>query len=261
MVDVVEEWFVELDKLKEKPEIEFLGIAVDILYPCECRYCRKGKEALEEAGQTADRRQLHIVIAPLNNFTKLQHAYITMSSKAKVSRKGVWVHAMTINRIPFKNRKEFEKFLKNNVILYKKTTVGEYCIERMGLSETVVNQFGRVRDAQVLYPEKVIPMDALELYDLTKEEVEFRKKIYKEAWKRILDGEDENEVYEWVTEQLAQELEEMFEEEETEEVEEEEEEKEEKKSKKSKKAKKSKKKKEEEETEEEEEEEEEEIEV
>ena len=232
-----EMWFTDLDKLKERPEVEFLGIVVDVRYPCSCRYCMKGREALEEIGQTADRKQLHIVIAPLNNFTKLQHAYITMNIRSKVSRKGVWIHAMTKNRIPFKDRKEFEEFLKNNVIKYRKTTVGEYCIEEMGLSETTVNQFGRVKEAQVLFPMQVIPKDALELYDINPESIDFKRKIYTEAWKRILAGESETEVYSWVSEQLAQELEEMFEEEVKEE-------KEEKKSKK--KAKKSKKEEEEE---------------
>lgn len=234
------EWFVELEKLKEKPEVEFLGIAVDIRYPCGCRLCQKGKEALEERGTKRNTKQLHIVIAPLTNYNKLQHAFIDMSSRAKVSRKGVWIHAMTLAQIPFKNRKEFEKFLKSNVILFRKTTVGEYCIEKMGLSEETVKQFGNVMNAQVLYPEKVIPKDALELYGLNLDYVRKRAKLFKEAWNRILAGEDEYTVYQELQEKLAElsaeEIEEMFEEEEEEEKEEIES-----KSKKSKKVKKAKK--------------------
>jgi len=209
----MEDWFVELEKLKEKPEIEFLGIAIDIRFPCNCRYCEEGKRKLEEGGQTPRGKQLHIVIAPLSNYVKLQHAFIDMSRNSKISRKGIWVHAMTVNRIPFKNRKEFEKFLKSNVILYKKTTVGEYCKDYMKIDERIIQQLGRVANAQVLYPAQVIPKDALELYDLDLETIKKRVKIYREAWKKLLNGENEDKVYQWVQEQLAEFFEETFEEE------------------------------------------------
>jgi len=220
----VEEWFVGFENLKKEPEIEFLGIAIDVRYPCTCRYCEKGKEALEERGQGTRGNQLHIVIAPLGNYVKLQHAYIDMTRRFRVSRRGVWEHAIMVNRIPFKTKKELEEFLKSKVILWKKMTIKDYCIEKMKMSEKELEalreRLNLKLEAMVLYPEKVIPKDALELYELTEDEVKKRVKIYKKAWKRLLKGEDEETVYQWVVEQLAEELETEKKEEEEEETEE-----------------------------------------
>jgi len=205
-----EVWFTEWEEMSERPEIRFLGIVIDVKYPCRCRYCEKGKEALEEMGGRRSQHQLHIVIAPLNNFTKLQHAYITMDSRSRVSRKGVWIHAMTRLGIPYKTRTELETFLKNTVIEFRKMTVGDYMVEYVGYKPETLKQFGNVQNAQVLFPDRIIPKDALELYDLNEKEVEKRVKVFSEAWNRLLEGESEEEVYQWVIEQLTQELEEML---------------------------------------------------
>jgi len=134
--------------------------------------------------------------------------------------------------------------LKNNIILFKKTTVVEYMQEVVGIDKKTIESFGRVADAQVLYPHQLIPKDAYELFNIDKEIVKKIAKIYNDAWSRILDGISEESVYNWVTEQLG----ELLKEEESEiaevevEVKEEEEEKEEEKGEEEEKKKESKKK-------------------
>lgn len=240
-----EGWNLDWEKLGEMIEVEFLGIAIDVRYPCNCIKCSKGKEKLEEMGSNRSNRQLHIVVAPLNRNWKLQHTFVDMSSTSKKSRKGVLAHACMIAGIPTKTFEEFKNFLTKHVMYWKKTTIKDYLTNVANVELTRYDIENLNLDAQVTIPTKVLPRDAWELEGLTEEIVKNRIKLYKKAWKKILEGEDEETVYGWLFEELekteAEELEEMLKEEEEIEEEEEEEEEETKKAKKSKKAKKEKK--------------------
>ena len=129
-------WNLDWEKLGETAEIEFLGIAIDVRYPCSCVKCTKGKERLEEMGSNRSNRQLHIVVAPLNRNWKLQHIFIDMSSTSKKSRKGVLAHACTVNNIPCKTFEEFKNFLMKHVMYWKKTTVRDYLVNIAGIELT-----------------------------------------------------------------------------------------------------------------------------
>lgn len=195
-------WFMGFDNLKEEAEVEFLGIAVEVNYPCDCPKCQKGAQAISRDNN----EQMHIVIAPIDKYSRLQHAFIDMSSKFKYSRRGVWEHAIAMNRIPADSKKKFQKFMMSHVILYKKTTIEEYALEYMKVPkeeiERLKKRLGINLNAQVLFPAKVIPKDAYDLYGINEEILRKRYQIFKEAWKRIKSGADENEVYEWVEEEL-----------------------------------------------------------
>ncbi|MDQ7031767.1 MAG: hypothetical protein Q9M37_03495 [Desulfonauticus sp.] len=245
----------EIWEIKEQPEVSFLGVAIDVRYPCGCVKCQKGEQKLKEMGQNREGKQLHIVVAPLTERRRLQHIFIDTTSRFIVSRLGVWKHALEKLQIPYKIRAEFESFMMGNVIEYRRTTVGDYIRENGVVDENTLKFVERtnpnVLKAQVTVPTKVVPKDAWELYGLDKETIKEKVKLYKKVWKLILEGVEDNEAYEKVFGETIEEIEDEIEKE----IEKEIEEKEEKKTKKAKKTKKTTKKYEEEEEIEEEEEE------
>lgn len=212
-------WFDSWEQLVDKPEVEFLGVVIDVRPKCNCRYCKEGRKKLEERGETRTANQLHLVIAPLDRNWRLQHVFIDMSSKSKVSRKGCWIHAMTVLQIPYKTPKEFKKFMSSHVIQYKKMAVGDYLKAYAGFTDEQLKNFGNAPNAQVTVPVKIVPKDALELYGLDTETVKEKVKLFKKVWKLLLEGVPEDEAYSKVFGEIAEEMAEEFEEE-TEEVEE-----------------------------------------
>jgi len=216
----MEDWFVEWEQLSSRPEVEFLGVVIDVRHRCNCEYCKKGERVREERGSNRAVSQLHLVVAPVNMKWRLQHIYIDMSSTSQVSRKGCWIHAMTVLRIPFKTKEEFEKFMKRTVIRFRKTTVGDYLKAYARFTDAQLKQFTDTAvNAQVILPVQIIPKDALELEGLTAEEVKEKVKLYKKVWQLILKGVPEDEAYKQVFGELAEELErEMEKSEETEET-------------------------------------------
>ncbi len=189
------EWDMDWESMSEKPEIRYLGRAIDVRYPCNCIKCSKGKEALEKIGGKRSDKQLHIVIAPLDRDWKLQHVFIDMSSKSKFSRKGAWAYAIKMLGLSASNFNEFKKKLTKINLEFLKTTVGEYLKNYAKVSINGDNLFKNALESRVDVPVNVIPDEALELYEIDKKTVNEKIKIYKEAWKKILKGEDETEVY------------------------------------------------------------------
>jgi len=261
-MDVDKLWEQCLERTTETIELEFIGVAVYVNFPCECELCKKGEEALVERGGKGRRGlQLHIMIQPLNVPWEIQHVYIDMERAWKFSRKNAFRHACEQCGIPVRPFEEFKKFLMSNIVEWKKTTVKDY-FESVGEKvpdldnmperqrQTVMNAL----NAQVIVPVKVIPMDALELYELDRDEVKFKVKLGRKIAPLLAEGRPKEEIQRIVA-KLTEEYMEEKEKEEEEETEEEEEE-EVKKAKKTKKTKKAKKEEEKiEETEEEEEEE------
>jgi len=214
------EWSLDWDRLGETAEIEFVGKVIDVRYPCKCVKCTKGKERLKEMGKVRDNRQLHIVIVPIDREWKLQHVFIDMSTASKKSRKGVLAHACKVLGIDASSFESFKKGIMKRVYVFKKMTVKDYLTNIAGvkLEDREVKQLNL--DAQITVPVKVVPEEAFELYGFTKKHVIEKAKTYKEIWKLILKGMEDNEAYEKVLGEKAKELEKEFEEEETEETEE-----------------------------------------
>lgn len=183
------EFSLDWDEMKETVEVEFLGIAVYVNYPCECPLCKEGREKLEEMGRTVGKpRQLHIAVVALDQDWDLQHIFVDMNAEGKVSRRGVWAHASRLVGIPAKNFKAFAEFLKNNVLVYKKTTVGEYLEKVTGIVVRRRDLFQRAMEAQVTVPTKLIPKDAWVYYEINEEKVAEAKeegiKMLKEDFRR-----------------------------------------------------------------------------
>lgn len=256
-VDVEKVWSSLVEKTTETIELDFIGVPVYIVFPCECELCRKGKEALAEKGGKGRRGlQLHIMVQPINVEWDLQHIYIDMERSWKFSRKNAFVTACKELGIPVKPFEEFKKFMTKNVFEFKKTTVKGYFEERgeklpdlSRLDERTRATVENVLNAQLIVPVKIIPLDALELYEIDRDELKFKVKLGKTVAKMMAEGKSKEEIAQVVAKMEEEYLSKKEEEEKEEEkvlppVEEEEKE--------SKKAKKAKKEEEEEEEEEEE---------
>lgn len=67
------------ENLSEKVRKNFVGIVVYAEYPCNCPICRRGNEKLKAFGRNGQEK-IHIVIKPLNEYDKLQHAWYPTSN-------------------------------------------------------------------------------------------------------------------------------------------------------------------------------------
>ena len=233
-VDVEKMWGSLVERTTESIELEFVGVPVYIEFPCECELCKKGKEALVERGGKGRRGlQLHIMIQPLNIEWDLQHIYIDMERAWKFSRKNAFITACKELGVPIRPFEEFKKFMTSNIFEFKKTTVKGYFEEKGEKLPNLDRMDERTRatvenalNAQLIVPVKIIPKDALELYEIDRDELKFKTKLGKTVAKLMAEGRSKEEIQKVVTKLMEEYMEKMEEKEEK------------KKSKKSKKAKK-----------------------
>jgi len=252
--DVDKLWDSLVERTTESIELDFIGVPVYIVFPCNCELCKKGKEALAEKGGKGRRGlQLHIMVQPINVEWDLQHIYIDMERSWKFSRKNAFITACKELGIPVKPFEEFKKFMMSNIFEFKKTTVKGYFEEKgvklpdlSKIDERTRATVENVLNAQLIVPVKIIPKDALELYEIDRDELKFKVKLGKTVAKLMAEGRSKDEIAQVIA-KLTEEYMGKKTEEEKEETEEEEEkvlpeiekeEEEEKESKKSKKAKK-----------------------
>jgi len=210
-------WNLDWERLADTAEIEFVGKVVDVRYPCDCPKCAKGKERLKEMGRERTTQQLHIVVAPLNRNWRLQHVFIDMSTTSKKSRRGVLAHACKVLGIETSNFEEFRNDITKRIFYFRKMTVANYLQNVAGLKITDREAKQLNLDAQIIVPVKVLPVEALELEGLSKDTVKEKVAMFKRVWKLILEGKSDDEAYETVFGEMAEELEnELSEEEEKE---------------------------------------------
>jgi len=205
-MDVEKLWESCIKRTTESIELEFIGVAVYVNFPCECELCKRGEEALQERDRKGRRgMQLHIMIQPLDVPWEIQHAYIDVEKTWQFSRKGAFRHACEQCGIPITPFKEFKKFLMSNIIEWKKTTVKDY-FESVGVKTPDVDKMPERQrqtarnalNAQVIVPVKVIPKDAIELYELDRDEVNFKVKLGKKIAPLIAEGRPKEEIQEIV---------------------------------------------------------------
>jgi len=96
------------DELRESVRESFMGMPIEVNYPCNCSLCQAGERALDELGGRRGAPRLHIIIKPLNIYDKFQHAWFNRS-KLEWSAMGAFVIALDKMGFRFKGKTEEER--------------------------------------------------------------------------------------------------------------------------------------------------------
>ena len=123
----------DISEYRDDVKEPFLGLVVELNYPCDCAACRKGEQKLKEQGrELRNLKRLHIVIKPVEKYENLQHAWYN-ESKIKWSAMGAFVYTLNMklkfrpkSKEPEKQIEELKKFMEKNVFLWIPVQPAEY---------------------------------------------------------------------------------------------------------------------------------------
>jgi len=191
-----------VEDLREEVREPFVGMAVVADFPCKCRICEKGTQKLVEMGRelrTANR--VHIVIKPLEKYSKHQHAWY---NESKLIWSALGAFTIALNKlIGFTPKgktaeeqwKEVKEFIEGKVFYWESVKPAEF-VSKVLQKPIPKNLPSNLKDArEVWVPVKIVTPKELEALGIVGDLKELHKKFVEE-WKKEIEGMTEEEVEE-----------------------------------------------------------------